>query len=280
MNELNAYAFFEKFESQFFEIRSLYYHLKKDHEKLSEKQLKVQINKILNRITKLDFDKVEENLDILSKHAIHDDMIEFVSNVKKLLEEVKRFIFALQQEEPIEDEDQNISKVKQLDLIRDKYKFLEKQIDSADTETLIKDAKRIENLLARINFEDLPEGDYEELVNIKNDISQKIKTFQGIQKSEKYGPYLLDALSELISHYYTLGSKEKADSRAAGIVDFIENPARIEMFESVIKRIIAKKMTAKEFKRFYDAVLSMMSGERKFESFNSYKNTYNELHIL
>jgi hypothetical protein len=163
---------------------------------------------------------------------------------------------------------------KKLNYIRDKYKFLQKQLDSADTAQIVKDARRLENILSRLNFEDLAEEDYQEIVDIKNDVSKMIINLQGVEKSEKYGPYINAPLVELIANHITLGNREIAESKAAAILDFIEAPERIDMFEPAIKRIIARKMTPKEFKAFYNSIMSMISGSRKFESFEYYKQYY------
>jgi hypothetical protein len=288
MTAQEAYKTFNKIHSKFEEIRTIYSHLKADIDVMSDSQIKSQVTKILNRISKIDLDLISDCVESLSKYLIYDDVKKQSYQISADIDEIKNFIYSLKgtKKEAIlepndEDELEKSTPLdKKVDYIRGKFNFLQKEMDSSDTPTIIRDAKRLENTLARLNFEDLPEGEYEEMVDIKNNVSKMIRSLQGVEKSEKYGPYILTPLVDLIAHNITLGNEEKAKEKAAAILNFIEDPERIDMFEPAIKRIIAKKMTPKEFKTFYQSITSMMTGEKKFESFKNYKDRYEFLYII
>jgi hypothetical protein len=282
-----AYEEFKKLEKQVNEVRAIYNHLKSDIASMSDGQIKSQVTKILNRITKIDFDLINDYLEALKSYLIYDDLKLKAEEILKDIDEIKEYVYSLKKEEikpepkpePKPEEDTTVPHANKLDIIRDKYTFLQKEIDASDTDAVIKDAKRLDTLLSNLNFEDLPEGDYEEMFKIKNEVSRIIKNLVGVEKSEKYGPYIMAPLIELIANIYTLGNKAKAEQKAATLLNFIEDPERIEMFEPAIKRIIAKKMTPKEFRTFYESTKAMIRGEKKFESFGKYKER-NELFYL
>lgn len=281
MDSFDAYKILKKIQKQVDEIKTIYSHLKSDISVMSDGQIRSQVTKILNRISKINISLIDECVDSLEGYLIFEKVKKQGQTINYDINEIKNFIYSISEKkdekiEDFEDEETKDNPLnKKLDLIRDKYKFLEKEIGTAeDTQAVIKDAKRLENALSRINFEDLPEGDYEEMYNIKNQVSKMIKSLSGVEKSEKYGQYLKTPLIKLLSDNITSGDKEKAEIKAITIIDFIEAPERIDMFEPAIKRIIAKKMTPKEFKTFYKSVMTMISGERKFESFGEYKRRY------
>jgi hypothetical protein len=286
MGAIESYEFFKKLEKQLNEINSLYNNLKADINRMSAGQIKLQTSKLLHRITKINLDEVNDYVKQATGYGIQDAMRKKGKEVENTIKKVKDFIYSLKEPEKSQEEietqteDRTTPLDKKLDYIRDKYAFLQKEMDTTDTATVLRDAKRLENILARLNFEDLPEGDYEEMVNIKNDVSKMIRTLQGVEKSEKYGPYIHTPLVDLISNVFTLGNREKAETKAATLLNFIEDPERINMFEPAMRRIIAKKMTPKEFKTFYKSAISMMRGERKFESFGDYMDRYEQFYLL
>jgi hypothetical protein len=251
---------------------------------MSEQQIKSQSQKILNRISKIDLDILDECLAAMKGYLVYNRAKEEAIKMRADIITIKNFIYSLKSntKNNLDDSD-NVSltpRDKKLDYIRDKYVFLQKEVETADTATLIRDARRLENTISRLNFEDLPEGDYQEMADIKNEVSKMIKTFQGIEKSEKYGPYILEPLIDLIANTITLGNREAAEQKAATILNFIEDPERIDMFEPAMKRIIAKKMTPKEFKIFFTSIYSMIKGERKFESFAKYQEGHEWFYLI
>jgi hypothetical protein len=281
MNQFYAHKTITQTEKQFREIITLYNHLKSDTNVMSSTQINSQIRKILQRINKIDLKLIDECLESLKRSLIYDQTKEKIDSHLSTMDEIKKYVYSLQnQDEEEDEEDVNMPENKKIKLIKDKYAFLQKSAATSNTSSVIKDAKRLENLISRINFEDLPEGDYEELLHIKNDVSNIIETYIGIEKSEKYGPYIMEPLMELLEKTKTLGSKQKSEQRAAWLLNFIEDPKNINMFEPAIKRIIARKMTIKEFNTFYDSVVSMINSRKQFESFNNYKNKYNYVYSI
>jgi hypothetical protein len=283
MSAFETYRAITKLEKQVEEIKALYNNLKSDTEMMSPAQINSQRKKILQKISRIDLELLDENVESLKSYIIYSQVKEKAEDFKNTIEEIKKYAYSLEDEKEVEQDDEEIENVpenKKVNLIRDKYKFLQKLVDTANTETVVKDAKRLESLISRINFEDLPEGDYEEMVNIKNEVSEMINNLEGIEKSEKYGPYILEPLIDLFASIYTLGNKEKAEAKAATVLNFIEDPKHIKMFEPAIKRIIAKKMTPKEFRTFYDSIKTMMRGEQKFESFANYKGRNEYFHLI
>lgn len=278
-----AYKEFSKLQKQFEEVKTIYNHLKSDIKVMSEQQIKSQSQKILNRISKIDMDILDECLEAMKGYLVYERAKEEADKMRSDISTMKNFIYSLKGDTSDTTEADDISSTprdKKLDYIRDKYVFLQKEVETADTATLIRDARRLENTIARLNFEDLPEGDYQEMVDIKDEVSKMIKTFKGVEKSEKYGPYILEPLIDLIANTITLGNREVAEQKAATILNFIEDPAHIDMFEPALKRIIAKKMTPKEFKIFVNSIYSMMKGEKKFESFANYQEGHEWFYIL
>jgi len=282
MSIVEAYQFFKQLEKQMDEINSLYNNLKVDIKDMMPGQIKIQSRKILHRLSKIDLEEIKNKIKEASGYALEKNLRNRGEETIQTIEKIKKFIYSIENyQETIkaQEDDVVLPPTKKLDFIKDKYTFLQKEIDSADTSTIIKDAKRLENTLSRLNFEDLPEGDYDEMVNIKNDVSKMIRTFQGVEKSEKYGPYIHEPLVKLILDVFT-HDQEQAETKAATILDFIEDPERIHMFEPAMRRIIAKKMTPKEFRTFFKSVISMMKGERKFESFGDYKERYELFYLI
>jgi len=281
MSGFEAYKIISDIEKRVDEIKALYHNLKSDISLMSQVQINSLIRRILYRLSKIDITELDENLQELSGFAIYDEAENKIKDIKNTIAEIKKYIYSIEEESEEDEEEINVPENKKVSLIRDKYRFLQKLIDSSEnTEAIIKDAKRLDNIIARVNFEDLPEGDYDEMVNIKNEISKLIKTLEGVALSEKYGSYIKNPLIDLIANIYTLGNREKAENKAATILNFIENPQNIYMFEPAIKRIIAKKMTPKEFRLFHDSIMSMMKGEKKFESFESYKERHEYFYFL
>lgn len=279
-----AYKEYSKIQKQLDEVKTIYNHFKSDIKVMSEQQIKSQSQKILNRISKINLNTLDQCLEAMKGYLVYERAKEEADKMRSDIITIKNFIYSLKENGAITSGDANdISSTprdKKLDYIRDKYIFLQKQVETADIETLIRDARRLENTIARLNFEDLPEGDYQQMVDIKNEVSKMIRTFQGIEKSEKYGPYILEPLIDLITNTITLGKRDIAEQKAATILNFIEDPSRIDIFEPAMKRIIAKKMTPKEFKIFINSVYSMMKGEKKFESFANYQEGHEWFYIL
>lgn len=278
-----AYKEFSKLQKQFEEVKTIYNHLKSDIKVMSEQQIKSQSQKILNRISKIDLDILDECLEAMKGYLVYERAKEEADKMRSDITIMKNFIYSLKENGTKISDSDDISSTprdKKLDYIRDKYVFLQKEVETADTATLIRDARRLENTIARLNFEDLPEGDYQEMVDIKDEVSKMIRTFKGVEKSEKYGPYILEPLIDLIANTITLGNREAAEQKAATILNFIEDPAHIDMFEPALKRIIAKKMTLKEFKIFVNSIYSMMKGEKKFESFANYQEGHEWFYLI
>jgi hypothetical protein len=267
MNNMQAYKLFLTFVDDVEKIEILYNNLKQDIDGLSSAQFISQSRKILNALNKLNIIDVKDALNILKKHPVYAEFKREYNKINNKINDIKDFIYS----QDIQGNKKPAEKKSKADIVRSKFDFLEKQIDSVDIETAIKDAKALEREVSRLDFEELPEGDYDDMVSIKNNLSKIINVYQGVEKSEKYGPYIEAPLIELIANNITLGNEEKAKAKAATILDFIEDPDRIDMFEPAMKRIIAKKMTAKEFKTFYDAVATQISSQNKFQSFKDYK---------
>lgn len=280
MPAYQTYKSILKLEQQINEIVALYNNLKADKDIMSPAQIKSLARKITQRIIKIDVNNLDDKVEALRSYIAYDEVKKKVEKFKRSIEEIKRYVYSIDDSEEYEEEQENVPENKKVSLIRDKYRFLQKLIDTASTETVIKDAKRLESLISRVNFEDLPEGEYDEMVQIKNEVAELISNLEGIEKSEKYGPYIHDPLVDLIANIYTLGNRERAENKAAAVLNFIEDPKRITMFEPAIKRIIAKKMTSKEFRTFYESIMSMIKGERTFESFATYRGRNEYLHII
>lgn len=280
MPAYQTYKSILKLEQQINEIVALYNNLKADKDIMSPAQIKSLARKITQRIIKIDVNNLDDKVEALRSYIAYDEVKKKVEKFKRSIEEIKRYVYSIDDSKEYEEEQENVPENKKVSLIRDKYRFLQKLIDTASTETVIKDAKRLESLISRVNFEDLPEGEYDEMVQIKNEVAELISNLEGIEKSEKYGPYIHDPLVDLIANIYTLGNRERAENKAAAVLNFIEDPKRITMFEPAIKRIIAKKMTSKEFRTFYESIMSMIKGERTFESFATYRGRNEYLHII
>ena len=272
MTAQDAYKTFEKISKQINEIKVLYNHLKNDSELMNDKQLKFQSRKILNKISNVDIDELKECVNFLKEYVVYDEIKKTSSTLINNLNKIKDYLYSQEETESDIEVTPNA-----IESIKHKYEFLQKMVDdgSAENSIIIKDANRLDNLLSRINYENLSETDYEELVNMKNSVADIIKTLKSIEKSDKYGPFLRSPLYKLIYSYITRGNEEEAKKLTNDALDFIENPnmSNIEMFEPAIKRIIADKMTQPEFNKFYNMIESGIKRSKgKFESFNSYIN--------
>jgi hypothetical protein len=234
-------------------------------------KLKKDVRILIDLMDKVDVDEIQR--------ITNND--EFVNKLKADLSLFKGTAETIQNKiadnSNIKKEDPHKTKIES---IKTTYNLLKKEVNTMDIDVAINDTKRLEREIDKLNFAELPEGDYDDMLEIKNDISKIIKTFQGVQKSEKYGPYLESPMYDLILHNITNGSKDAAKTRTATILDFIEKPERIDIFEPPIKRIIAKKMTPKEFKQFYQSIITMKEGNREFESFDSYKKYYEPFYLV
>jgi len=284
MSAIDTYNFILKVKKQVELINTLYINLRDDINNISPSQRNSQIKKILNRLSQINVDNLNIELKKIESSLFFEQSQKIVKTIESDINKIKEYIYSIQtnQEDQFDNEESIVPENKLVNLIRDKYSFLTKLVNSGNVETsiIIRDAKRLETIITRLNFENLQEGVYEKMLRIKNDVSSIVQTMVGIEKTEKYGPYFYKPLIDLIAANYTLGNLDKAKAKAIPIIDFIEDPKNITMFEPPIKRIIAKKMTNKEFKLFYDSILTMIKGKRKFESFNNYKNNYGQFYII
>ena len=271
-----AYRLFSKFEDEVEKIKVMFQNLKDDLNDMPPEQLRSSARKILSLLNKLDFNEVEQYLEALKGFADLPTLIKTYEKISDDVENMKHELFSLVEKKKQEvQQTQKPYKKSKIEQIKSRYKFLKKEIDVMDIDVAIDDAKSLEREVSRLDFAELPEGDYNEMIEIRNDLAKTIKIFQGVEKAEKYGPYLEAPLLKLVSEI--IMNKEKAEKRTAGILDFIEDPERIEMFEPAIKRIIARKMTPKEFKQFYETIISTMganesidySGMKLFETYES-----------
>jgi len=275
MTVQEAYATFEKISKQIAEVKTLYNHLKEDASKMDERQQKSQAQKLLNRITKIDVDALNTSVQALRNTVVYEDVKDATKNLEKTISTIKDYLFGLQSSDEEEVQPSEIEGIKK------KYDFLQKMINNgiAENSIILKDATRLDNILSRVKYENLSEEDYDVLVDMKNYIADTVKTLKSIEKSDKYGPYLRSPLYGLIVKYVSRGDAEEAKKLTDDAIDFIESPGRIEMFEPAIKRIIAQKMTQGDFNKFYSTIESGLRRGKKFESFNSYKET-NGLYII
>jgi len=277
MTAKEAYSNFEKISKQVTEVKTLYSHLKSDAKMMNEKQLKSQALKLLNRINKIDLDALKVSVQALKNYVVFDDVKEAEQLINSTLTSIKEYLYTLQDtESDIEVTPSAIEGIKK------KYDFLQKMVNDglAENDTILKDAIRLDSVLGRVSYEDLSEEDYEQLVKMKNDVSDIVKTLKSVEKSDKYGPYLRSPLYGLIIKYISRGDADEAKNLTDDAIDFIEEPGRIEMFEPAIKRIIAQKMTQAEFNKFYTTIeAGLKRGKSKFESFNSYKE-FNGLYFI
>lgn len=259
MQHIQAHKNFKNIAKKVDEIYSIYMLLKSDIDEMSEAQVKSQTRKILNRLPQVSDYIIDEYLQQLERFLIYKRLKSEAQEMKEKIKEVKSFIYSLDEDTP------EISE-KRIQDIKDRYTYIKKNENTEDLDTLIKYAKITENLLLRLNFEQLDKEDAKELSTIKSELSQLIRTFEGVQKSRKYGPYLYGPIYKLASETYARRNPEKAESITATILDFIEQPDKIQMFEPYIKRLISKRMKGPEFVRFYKAVMSMRKGEQQYES--------------
>jgi hypothetical protein len=275
MTVQEAYTTFEKISKQIAEVKTLYNHLKDDASKMDERQQKSQAQKLLNRITKIDVDALNTSVQALRNTVGYEDVKDATKNLEKTISTIKDYLFGLQSSDEEEVQPSEIEGIKK------KYDFLQKMINNgtAENSIILKDATRLDNILSRVKYENLSEEDYDVLVDMKNYIADTVKTLKSIEKSDKYGPYLRSPLYGLIVKYVSRGDAEEAKKLTDDAIDFIESPGRIEMFEPAIKRIIAQKMTQGDFNKFYSTIESGLRRGKKFESFNSYKET-NGLYII
>lgn len=271
-----AYRLFSKFEDEVEKIKVMYQNLKDDLNDMPLEQLRSSARKILSLLNKLDFNEVEQYLEALKGFADLPALRKTYEKISADVENMKHYLFSLVEKKKQEKAQvQKPYKKSKIEQIKSRYNFLKKEIDVMDIDVAIDDARSLEREVSRLDFAELPEGDYNEMIEIRNDLAKTIKIFQGVEKAEKYGPYLEAPLLKLVSEI--IMNKEKAEKRTAGILDFIEDPERIEMFEPAIKRIIARKMTPKEFKQFYQTIMSTMganesidySGMKLFETYES-----------
>jgi len=259
MQHIQAHKKFKDISNKVDEIYSIYMMLKSDIDEMTDTQIRSQVRKILNRLPNVSDYAIDQALDSLKSFLIYGRLKVQSDEMKRKISEVKSFVYSLDKDTP-EVSDKKIQEIK------DRYNYIKKNEDTQDLDSLIKYAKITENALLRLNFEQLSEEDAKELGNIKSDLASLIKNFEGVQKSRKYGPYLYEPIYRLASETYAKRNPEKAESITATILDFIERPDKIEMFEPYIKRLINKRMKGPEFVRFYKSVMSMRGGEKKYES--------------
>lgn len=275
MNVQDAYTYFEKTIKQYDDVKNIFNHLKDDISNMESNQIKSQSNKILNKILKIDIERLREVVQILEKTIIGGDIKRGESTIINGIKNIKSYLYNL-------DDDREKSKPEsEISLIKQKYDFLQKMINDGqvDNSVILKDTNIIDKMLSNIKYENLSEDDYDVMVDMKNYVSDLLKTLKSIEKADKYGPYIRKPLYSLIVKYVTRGDGDEAKKLTDNALDFIESPGRIEMFEPAIKRIIAQKMTQQEFNKFYNIIESGVKNSRKFESFNSYKE-YNGIYSI
>ena len=273
MNKLEAYKLFSRFEDDVEDIRTMYRNLKSDLQDTPPAQVHATASKILSLINRLDFGKNQEYLDALEGFVGLADMVESDEKIREEAAEMKRELFPLA-EAPKKEEKPVPTKKSKTESIRSRFAVVQKEAENMDIGVAIDDIKRLQRDVGGLDYAELPEEDYDDMVKMRNDLSKMLATYQGVEKSEKYGPYLKEPMVDLVVHYVTNGSRDIGEKKALRILDFVEDPERIDMFEPAIKRIIARKMTAKEFRSFYQSIVSMARDERKFESYSSYNERY------
>lgn len=265
MQHIIAHKKLKEISTKVIEIYSIYNLLKSDINRMSQIQIDSCVRKILNKLSIINEHNIDELLEILKPYLIYERINFQLTQTKKQIKEIKSFIYSL-----------NISSTsnKKLQEIKDRYHYIKKNEDNQDLDYLIRYAKITQSLILKLNFEQLSEQDNKELFDIKAYLTSLIKTLQGIYKSRKYGPYLYDPIYDLVSKNITKQDPEKTKYITTIIIDYIEQPDKIDIFERYIKRIIEKKITYTEFIKFYKSVLSMKKGEKIYESSNFV--SYNE----
>ena len=88
-------------------------------------------------------------------------------------------------------------------------------------DAIIPEVKKLERDLSRLDFAELEEGDYDEMLQIKNETTILRKKLIGLQKSEKYGPYLEAPLEELLDEQNPTGSSKWTEQKLVNILQFI-----------------------------------------------------------
>jgi len=267
-----AYQIFRKTEEDIENFEISFNKFADDAESMSPSSLKSGIKRLRRSMEKINLNNLDPYLE-MQKGSVNSAELEERVNLSKskmaefenLLNDMDNSIF----NEPAKDDSDD--KIQSgISDIKNNFEFIKKQYGSSDMDTTISELKKLDREIGRLDFAELEEGDYDDMIQIRNDVASLKRNMIGVQKSEKYGPYLKTPIAELIDKYISLPPKKK-EGRTAAFLDFIEDPANIEMWEPAIKRIIAKKMTAKEFRTFYDAIQTAMRGADTFESFEDYK---------
>ncbi|HPI81626.1 MAG TPA: hypothetical protein PK122_00135 [Candidatus Paceibacterota bacterium] len=234
-----------------------------------------RIRKLKNQLEKINLKNLDYFLDHIKGTSYYDEFKEEADEMISKADEMEEKLYAAGQDEPVEEEPSKDNS--NLEDIRNRYNFIKREYGSSDIDTMIAELKKLDREIGRLDFEYLEEGDYDEMLQIRNDVSSLKKILEGVKKSEKYGPYLKEPLKELVEKYSNILNKDRIAARVATIIDFIEDPEIIEIYEPSIKRIISKKMTAKEFRAFEDSVLTARKNYQKFESLKDYNNWRNAI---
>jgi hypothetical protein len=271
----SAFKTFMEFEKSVDELSMEVEKLSRNADSMSPTLIRSSVRRIKRRFQEISRSDVEPYLDMIDgalKIEFQNRAVEAISK----LDSARKDLYDLEgSASPSPSPEYKTES--SLEGIRRAYAFIKREYLSSDIDMMLDEVKKLERDINKLDFEYLEEGDYDEMLQIKNDISSIKRTLLGTKKSEKYGPYLEAPMRELVYKYSGILNHERINQRAATILDFIEDPERIDLYEPAIKRIMSKKMTAKEFKTFMDSVLTARENMQKFESLKDYTNRKNAL---
>lgn len=301
MTAYEAYLELIKYNKPIKSIDALYSNLVNDIDLMQPKQIKMLANRILTRVSKINTNEIE-NLIATTKNSLFYDKSKdtgdyFIEKIQTIKEYLYSVLTPETNEETSEVENKKVNEVKS------KYEFLQKMINSADSSmvSVLKEAKRLDNLISRVNFEDLSDDEYNEILEIKNEVDTQIQELEGLVVAERYQNLIKQPLIDTTAHIITLGNKAKAEIEVNKLLDIIQAPPYAAMFEPMVRKIISRKVKPTEFKTFFYMVMGMyreMIAENNntseqnfmFESFSNFKKkvyainetyeSYQELNIL
>ncbi len=266
-----AYKNFRNTEEAIIAFEDQFNRFLDDAESMSPALTKSHIRRLKRNLDKIDLADFESYLGMI-EGEFHTEFSERAQRSIAKVDEFETAMYDLESSAspsavPKPDKSETL-----MDQIRSKFQFVSKEYLDSDLDAIIPEVKKLERDLSRLDFAELEEGDYDEMLQIKNETTALRKKLIGLQKSEKYGPYLEAPLRELVDGQNPTGGKDWTEQKLITILQYIEDPDHIDMWEPAIKRIIAKKMSRKEFKTFWDSVFSAMSVKESFESIINYND--------